>query len=153
MAKKHSLPLFLKGTVTAKAYELWLKRKAASHARRDRRRGRNCTEAAYRDQIHEAVVRSGGRDAYTGEALHWHLMSTYRNEESKAGRRAYKARFALLPTVDHVCVAPTNSHFNICAWRTNDAKNDLSLDSFVELCQRVLEHAGYRVRNHRATEN
>ena len=33
----------------------------------------------------------------------------------------------------------------ICSWHTNDAKNDLTLDAFKELCRRALEHADYRV--------
>lgn len=29
--------------------------------------------------------------------------------------------------------------------RTNDAKNDLSHESFLELCQKALRHAGFTV--------
>jgi hypothetical protein len=145
MPKKHSMPAFLEGNVTPAAYERWLHRKAAAHLKRDRKRGRACTGAAYREAIHAAVVLSGGRDAYTGEALRWDLISTYKNEDSKKGRHSYKAGFALLPTVDHVAAEATEASFRICGWRTNDAKNDLSLNSFLELCQRALRHAGYRV--------
>jgi hypothetical protein len=31
------------------------------------------------------------------------------------------------------------------AWRTNDAKNDLSCDDFIDLCVSVLRHAGHNV--------
>jgi len=88
---------------------------------------------------------SDGLDAYTGEALDWRLLSTYKNEESQAGRQAYKAGFGLLPTVDHVSAEATEVSFKICAWRTNDAKNDLAIAGFVELCRRVVIHAGYQV--------
>jgi hypothetical protein len=92
------------------------------------------------------VVLSEGKNAYTGEKLDWHLISTYENEQSKNGRHAYKASFALLPTVDHVAADATEASFKICAWRTNDAKNDLSVASFVELCNKVLSHAGFQVQ-------
>jgi len=145
MAKKYAMPSFLEGVVTVEAYERWLIRKAGAHVRRDRKRGRQCTRSAYRAAIHQAVVTSGGKDAYTGEKLDWHLISTWNNEDSRKGRHAYKARFALLPSVDHVDAEAAETRFRICAWRTNDAKNDLSLESFLDLCQRVLAHAGYFV--------
>lgn len=143
--EKRSLPSFLECVVTREVYERWLLRKAAAHVKRDRKRDHICADAAYRNAIHEAVVQSGGRDAYTGEKLDWPLISTYNNEASKLGRHSYKASFALLPTVDHVDSDATSASFNICGWRTNDAKHDLSVDSFLHLCKSVLEHAGYQV--------
>jgi hypothetical protein len=145
MSKTHAMPSFLEGVLTPEAYARWLLRKAAAHVKRDRRRGLKCTGAAYRAAMHQAVVRSGGKDAYTGEDLDWHLISTYNDEDARMGQRAYKAEFALLPTVDHVEAGPADRRFEICAWRTNDAKNDLSLESFLDLCQRVLVYAGYIV--------
>jgi len=142
---KRSLPAFLNSFVSYDAYERWLLRKAAAHVKRDRKRGHTCADAAYRDAIHDAVVLSGGDDAYTGEQLDWSLISTYDNDASKLGRHAYKAGFALLPTIDHVASDATSASFKICGWRTNDAKHDLSVDSFIDLCRFVLEHAGYRV--------
>lgn len=146
MARKYALPSFLEGVVSQEAYERWLKRKAAAHARRDKARGYTCSGAAYREAIHAAVIASEGKDTYTGERLDWHLISTYENEQSKNGRHAYKASFALLPTVDHVTADATEASFKICAWRTNDAKNDLSMKSFIELCSKVLSHAGFHVQ-------
>jgi hypothetical protein len=142
MPKKHSLPTFLDGIVSSDAYHRWLTRKAAAHVKRDRKRGRECANASYKQAIHLAVLESNGADAYTGELLDWTLISTYKNEDSKSGRHAYKAKFALLPTVDHHQSDVPGSPFRICAWRTNDAKNDLSFESFVQLCRRVLVHAG-----------
>lgn len=144
MDKKHTIPSFLEGIVTPEAYERWLKRKAAAHVKRDRGRGHQCTGAAYREAIHAAVILSQGKDAYTGEKLHWHLVSTYKNEESKSGCHAYKAGFALLPTLDHVTAEATEASFKICGWRTNDAKNDMSMESFIELCGKILKHAGFQ---------
>jgi hypothetical protein len=143
------LPLFLEGIVQPEAYDRWLTRKATAHMRRDKRRGYKCTSAAYRDAIHVAVVCSNGNDAYTGERLDWHLISTYRNEDSKKGRHGYKATFALLPTVDHVSAEATEASFRICGWRTNDAKNDMSVGQFLDLCKRVLTHAGFHVQSPR----
>jgi hypothetical protein len=113
-----------------------------------RDRGRSQTgvsQSQYKQAIHAAVVHSEGRDAYTGEQLDWKLISTYSNEESKAGRHGYKAGFALLPTVDHESAGATAASFRICGWRTNDAKHDLSMPSFIDLCKMVLRHQGYTV--------
>lgn len=139
------MPSFLAGVITPEAYERWLKRKAVAHVNRDRKRGRTCNVALYKEAIHAAVFISEGKDAYTGESLHWKLISTYNNEDSKKGRHGYKAGFALLPTVDHVTAEATEASFRICGWRTNDAKNDLSLEDFLKLCQKALSHAGYHV--------
>lgn len=142
---KRSLPPFLESIVTREAYERWLVRKAAAHVKRDRKRGHTCADAAYRNAIHQAVIESDGHDAYTGERLDWSLISTYDNDASKLGRHAYKAGFALLPTVDHVASDASSASFRICGWRTNDAKHDLSVEAFQQLCRCVLEHGGYRV--------
>jgi hypothetical protein len=143
---KRKLPDFLAGRVSAEQYGRWLVRKAASHVNRDRKRDlTGAVGAAYQDAIHAAVLASGGKDAYTGEDLHWELLSQYDNAMSKAGRSVYKAAFALLPTVDHLDTSASATSFQICAWRTNDAKNDLSHQNFLELCERALRHAGYRV--------
>lgn len=144
MPRKHTMPPFLAGVTTEDAYEHWLGRKASAHVKRDRARGRTgdwVTRSLYKEAIHAAVVLSGGRDAYTGEELDWHLISKYDNDESKLGRHAYKAQFALLPSVDHLDAGASEASFRICAWRTNDAKNDLTTADFVELCRRVIAHA------------
>jgi hypothetical protein len=147
MAKrKRDLPAFLNGRVTRETYERWLTRKAAAHAKRDRKRKHSdVTEAGYRDAIHEAVMLSAGKDSYKSEDLAWHLISQYDNDSAKSGRHHYKANFALLPTVDHFEASSTSAEFRICAWRTNDAKNDLPIETFQDLCARVLRHAGFRI--------
>jgi len=145
MPHKHTMPQFLGPHVTPLAYEHWLERKARAVRTRDRKRGRKSTRAQLKEAIHAAVLASEGRDAYTGEELDWKLISTYRNEDARAGRYEHKARFALLPTVDHARPGDTEADFKICGWRTNDAKNDLPHDAFIELCIRVLEHAGFSI--------
>lgn len=133
------LPPFLDGIVSREAYVRWLQRKAVAHVKRDRKRAnRAALVSDYKRAIHRAVCASDGRDAYTNESLDWHLISTYDNDESKQGRRGYKAKFGLLPTVDHVGDGTGPADFAICGWRTNDAKGDLTLEEFVVLCARVV---------------
>lgn len=139
MPEKYVLPQFLTGLIEPAAYVRWLSRKAAAQVKRDRKRGNTTAQIeSYKVAIHRAVSDSSGRDHYTGEMLHWKLISQYSNEESKSGRRKYKARFGLLPTVDHIDDGLGSPSFKICAWRTNDAKSDLTHDEFVELCRRVV---------------
>lgn len=138
-ARKYALPEGLRAMTTQEIYERWLRRKAVAHVRRDKKRGnKSATNETYKLVIHQAVCASGGKDAYTLEQLDWTLLSKYNNEASQQGRRKYKAGFALLPTVDHVDDGLGPADFKICAWRTNDAKNDLTLGEFVELCRRVV---------------
>src|SRR4051812_13535264 len=140
-SKKYSLPAFLENRCTQELYFRWLDRKAKAHIKRDRKRGNtSAMREAYMLAIHKAVAASGGHDEYTGEALAWQLISTYDNEESRSGRRAYKKKFALLPTVDHVGDGLAAPDFKICSWRSNDCKNDLSHDELLDFCRAVLAH-------------
>lgn len=123
-------------------YIRWLRRKAAAHVKRDRKRvDHSISGEEYRKAIHAAVCDHGTHDFYTGEPLDWSLISTYNNHASKVGKSQYKATFALLPTVDHVSADDGKYDFVICAWRTNDAKSDLSYDEFVALCRKVIAKA------------
>ncbi len=138
---KYPLPEFLIGRCTQNAYVRWLGRKAAAHRKRDRKRGNSeATIMTYKAAIHIAVIASGGKDAYTGKPLHWELISTYNNADSKTGRRVYKQGLGDLPTVDHVSDGLGPPDFKICAWRTNDAKSDLTYEEFVSLCRSVVAH-------------
>jgi hypothetical protein len=127
--------------VSKERYLRWLVRKSRAHVRRDKRRGNtSANNVGYKEAIHRAVLESDSRDYYTGEPLDWSLISQYDNVESKEMRRQYKAKFALLPTIDHVGDGLGAADFKICSWRTNDAKHDLTHDEFVELCRRVVAH-------------
>ncbi|HWD27125.1 MAG TPA: hypothetical protein VG387_08170 [Rhizomicrobium sp.] len=144
--KKYVVPEFLSGRVDQDRYERWLKAKARTHSKGDVGRfGVRSSAEAYRDMLHAAVLSSSGKDCYTGEDLHWEKISTYNNDHSRAGKTAYKAGFALLPTADHVRKSDGTFDFVICGWRTNDSKSDLHLEELLELCERVLVHHGYRV--------
>ncbi|WP_298151646.1 MULTISPECIES: hypothetical protein [Metallibacterium] len=142
----YAFPQCLAGRVAPAVYSRWLQRKAAAHVKRDRRRGNsNATVSAYKQAIHNAVVASGGRDAYTGEDLDWSLISQYDNEKSKQLGRSYKKELAALPTLDHVGDGLGHPDFVISSWRTNDAKHDLTLQEFLALCAAVLKYHGYSV--------
>ncbi len=146
MPRKYERPPFLRSRVTQEMYERWLRRKAQAHVKRDRQRGNKTAGGeAYRGEIHRAVLESGGLDAYTGEKLDWKRISRWDNDLSQKNKHLYKHEFALLPTVDHVGDGIGPVQFQICGWRTNDAKNDLALRDFLRLCQAVLEHHGYGV--------
>ncbi len=137
----YKFPVFLKGVCTPQAYRRWLARKAKAHVRRDRERGNlTATIEEYKQAIHRAVERGGDRDAYTGRPLQWDLISRYSNAEAKKHGRAYKKEFGDLPTVDHVTDGLTQAKFVICSWRVNDAKNDLALAEFLDVCRAVLAH-------------
>jgi hypothetical protein len=139
--RKYEIPSFLVSKVEQSSYESWLRGRAIAHVKRDRKRGNlKATVEAYKNAIHRAVACSGGFDHYTGEHLDWSLIGKYRNLESQTHGRRYKAGFALLPSIDHVSDGLGEADFKICAWRTNDAKNDLGHKDFVELCRLVVRH-------------
>jgi hypothetical protein len=140
-SRKYQLPGFLVQNLKQENYQRWLSRKAIAHVKRDKKRGNTTAiREAYMIAIHRAVIFSNGKDYYTGEFLDWSLLSKYSNVESQAGGRHYKATLALLPTVDHVGDGLGEADFKICAWRTNDAKNDMTHHDFVSLCRRVVAH-------------
>lgn len=143
----YSLPPFLVNECTPEAYKKWLHRKAMAHFKRDSQRGiKNISCSLYKKAIHEAVLNGGQYDAYTGEPLDWKLISKYKNEESKDGKRKYKKKFWCLPTVDHFDENPTPPTFKICSWRLNDCKNDLNLDEFLDVCMKVIKFYKNKVK-------
>lgn len=138
--RKYERPPFLVRHVSQTEYEKWLSSKANTHIKRDQNRGnRQSTREQYKLAIHNAVVESEGLDAYTGKPLRWDLIRAYNNTDSEREGRKYKAKFSDLPTVDHVGDGIGHPDFRICSWKVNDAKNELSLDEFVALCEVVLE--------------
>ena len=143
-ARKYELPSFLSSTfpdLSQPAFEKWLRGRAVAHRTRDRRRGNvSATVEGYKRAIYAAVLHSEGNDHYTGEPLRWDLIGKYSNIESKMHKRVYKRTLALLPSVDHVGDGLGEAEFNVCAWRTNDAKSDLSFPDFLALCRSVVEH-------------
>lgn len=141
-SRPYALPACLGGKCEEKAYIRWLRRKAETHVKRDRKRfgAGSCIGTTYRRLIHRAVEEGGDRDYYTGQLLDWGLISTYDNDLSKAGREKYLRTFADLPTVDHVVSDDGSVKFVICSWRVNDCKAHLSEMEFFVLCEQVLKH-------------
>ena len=141
---KYQLPTFLVGVVSQEIYSKWLNSKTQTHLKRDKKLNPNASGKSYKESIHQAVLQSNGKDAYTGEDLNWKLINQYDNTKSKLLGRTYKHQFALLPTLDHVSER-SSINFDICSWRTNDAKNDLSIQEFIELCRKVIAHRSDRI--------
>jgi hypothetical protein len=128
---KYPLPSFLKGVASQGKYGKWLQRKAASLVKRDKKRAfKNISVQNYKEQIHDAVCRSKGKDAYTGDALDWKKISTYKDK-----------KIPDLPSVDH-CHARDGGGFKICSWAINDMKNDMSESELMEACRVILNHLG-----------
>lgn len=142
--EKIELPSFLRKVITSEAYVRWLNSKARAHVKRDTKHHSSLNVATYKAMIHEAVIKSNGRDAYTGEMLDWSLLSKWRNNEAKDQGSAYKRKFALLPSVDHISDRRDTASFAICSLRTNSAKSDLSVDEFYCLCRQVVTHQSQR---------
>ena len=139
--KKYPFPDFLNGLCHPLEYDKWLEGKTRAHLKRDRKRGsKDATRESYKIAIYDAVIRCAGKDAYTGKPLRWDLISKYDNDAAKDGGREYKKQFGDLPTVDHIGDNSDELLFNICSWRTNDAKNDLTLDEFMQVCKEILEY-------------
>jgi len=137
--KKYQFPECLKDQCPPHEFDKWLERKARALLRRDRTRGNtNATRESYKIAIYESVIRCKGIDAYTGKKLRWDLISKYDNDQSRTNGREYKKKFGDLPTVDHVDDGSGSPQFNICSWRVNDAKNDLTLGEFLAVCREVL---------------
>lgn len=140
--RKYELPNHLAKTVEQRKYERWLHWRAVAHVKRDRKRGNpTATVKEYKEAIHRLVVDSNGLDPYTHESLDWSLIGTYDNAKAKARGREYKARYALMPSVDHQDDGLGPANFRICSWKSNDAKSDLSYPEFLNLCRMVIEVA------------
>ena len=117
-----------------------LQRKAVAVTRRDKRRDGKYSVKEAIEAIHQAFHRCNGFDPYDGSKLDPELLGEYKNDEAKAQRAAYKRRFAMLPTVDHVTAEPVPD-FEIVSWQTNDAKGDMPPEEFIAYCRRVVQIA------------
>ena len=121
------------------AYPGWVQRKAVTVCKRDQKRGGSGNVQQYRLAIHEAVLASQGHDHWTGEWLDWALIGTYDSREA-AGQGEQRKQFALLPTIDHRTGLP-EPDFVICAWRTIDAKHDMTPQELLAFCTAVVNHS------------
>jgi hypothetical protein len=122
------------------AYPGWVQRRAVTLSKRDQKRGGSGNVQQYRLAIHAAVVASEGRDHWTGEDLDWVLIGTYDHREGTADQGEHKKQYAMLPTIDHRSNRP-EPDFVICAWRTKDAKHDMTPQELLAFCTAVLNHS------------
>ena len=126
--------------VAKHTYPGWVQRKAVTLCKRDQKRGGSGNVQQYRLAIHAAVVASQGHDHWTGEWLDWDLIGTYDNREAATGKGEHKKQYAMLPTIDHRSNRP-EPDFVICAWRTNDAKHDMTPQELLAFFTAVLHHS------------
>ncbi|WP_456437788.1 hypothetical protein [Desulfurobacterium sp.] len=134
---KYYLPFFLEEkNIDEETYRKWLYRKAQNLHRRDRKYFEKKNKefkwklADYREAIHKAVCESDGRCFYTGEELAWEQISKFDGNE----------KIKNLPTVDHLRGRDVDSNldFVITSWTLNDMKNDLNVEDFIKLCEKVV---------------
>ncbi len=136
---KYELPNFLLGIVSKDTYTKWLGRKSRSLIKRDRKKKYflNYSPEKYKVEIHKTIIKSGGIDYYTGEKLDWKKMGKYDNEKSKKIGRDYWRLFLDAPSVDHY--DNKKLVFKICSILTNDMKNHMDENEFIERCKKVIE--------------
>jgi len=133
-------PDFLAGRCDKTVYYKWLKVKANTLLKRDRKRGKpyalTVDQSVYMEKIHAAVIKCGERDPYTGDYLEWEKIGTW--DTSVHHPDGYKRTFALMPTVDHI--DPGALEFEICSWISNDCKSDLLPEELVAFCEKVTKY-------------
>ena len=133
--------------VSRKAQNLWKrdKKKLQSKERLEKQVDDNEKRAEYRTAIYKAIAdMSENKCPYCGKPLRWDLIGTWDNDDAQEKGKEYKKGFAYLPTVDHKDAEP-QADFVICSWIANDAKNDLPIGKFIDLCKNILTNHGYTV--------
>jgi hypothetical protein len=139
VSHKYQPPPWVAEHMDAATYTRYVKRMARGAFLRDVKGGGTYSIEEAADAIHGAVLANEGRDHWTGEPMRWDLLGRYDSSESALRGGAYKKELAMKPTIDHRNSEPV-CDFVICAWRTNDAKHDMSIDELKECCRLVLEH-------------
>ena len=93
----------------------------------------------YFEAVYDALAECNNKDYYTGDPLEWEISLGIKSlEEAEVRQKRI--------TFDHVHGRNlSNLEFVMCAGKTNDAKNDLSKEKFIDLCKSVLTHNGYTV--------
>lgn len=128
-------PFFVVAEIGAgRTYLRWLAKRATALRNHDRRLGNHVHDVEfYRKALHTAMLRSGGQDEYTGEAIDWTLAFENRNVAKGAkGRR----KFAAAPSVDHVTGG--GNFVAICRDETNTSKGCMTANRFHQLCKAVV---------------
>ncbi|QEY31093.1 hypothetical protein EVJ50_01310 [Synechococcus sp. RSCCF101] len=95
----------------------------------------------WREAIQEAVIRSGGVDHWTGEALRWDLLQHYDGRQASRSGREYRRRFALMPVLDQQQGA-LGPALVVCSLRSHGIRGDLTRDEWMAHSWQVLVHQG-----------
>ena len=96
----------------------------------------------YFEAVYAALAKCNNKDYYTGDPLNWEISIEDDPEQDACPAKVRQERI----TFDHVHGRDlSNLEFVVCAGKTNDAKNDLSKEKFIDLCKKVLTHNGYTV--------
>jgi hypothetical protein len=142
---KYSLPSFLEGMLTERAYGLWVSKIAMAALRHDRERKRpfaaNTSRSEYGKIVHEAVIAGNGTDPFTGDRLRFDLVDTY-DFRKALGDVAYEKQFDDMPTVDHIDPDAKELALEICSWRINFCKSRQTPGEFLDMCETITAYCG-----------
>ena len=116
--------------VSCDLYRTWLKSRVKDACRRGKVK-------KAKKHLHQAVLRQGHVDFYTGEDIEWGLL---KHKQSVALGRKGRTSRGRLPSADHYD-GTNKADFRICSAATNWAKGSLSHDQFVALCIAVTIHS------------
>ena len=137
----YPLPPFLMGAVSLKDYRKWLDMKGQNLRIRDLKLKRPYAKPnsvmMYKQKINQAVLDGGQFDPYTGEKINWGLIS---REKTLKKANFIDSGYAMHPAVDHT--DPEIFEFEICSWISNESKNCMTPDQFVDFCRKVIRFRG-----------
>jgi hypothetical protein len=135
------LPDFLNNICTEDLYEAWLDKRAEELYVRDRDQKRPYglagSKAMYKRAIHAAVILAGLYDPFTGQRMGWELIKTWDTAKKAGDPFAEYEKYFLLPTVDHCDPYGQKLDLEICSWRINACKGDLTPEEFIGLCRKI----------------
>lgn len=129
--------------ITDDAYRAWLSEQGKNIWKREGRLDKRGfpDKASLVAALHAAVLRSGGKDAYTGMPIDWRFL---RNDWVDANKGNANNRHLMtlrrgMPVFDHVRGLGGNK-YALCRRITNHAKSFMSPAQFVQLCREVVRH-------------
>jgi len=143
---KYELPPCLEGIMSVSKYDKLLNGKADTLRKRDLKLGRpfalKNSKADYKAKIHAAFLVAGPKDPYTGDTLRYDLVGTRNTQEANGVVGVFDKEYFLKPVVDHSDPYSDELEFEICSWIVNSSKTLLNPQEYVDLCRRIVTHAG-----------
>ena len=142
--RKYEIPEFISAfEINQKDYTRWLENKARTHYNRDKKYfgekfNSKIKPKEYKLAIHNAVIKSDGKCFYTDEKLAWNKINKFGSLIENNKRDYDKRKYELLPTLEHIDRSVHSLNFAIVSWKVNDAKNNLNIEEFLELCKLVI---------------